>query len=261
MIRPAPPILVTFIFWVFCFTLVDANDTPKTAHVFVALCDNINQGIVPVPSFLGNGQDPANNLYWGAKYGVKTYLKNSDKWKIISRIKDPAPHILERCVFEFGEGKAYLVADAYDGAHIKSTIMDFLESASGNNLDSITVDNISIQAGGGADLIAYVGHNGLMDFDLDEYPLGTDSVCRDAVILACLSKSFFRDAIDSAGACPLLWTTGLMAPEAYTLAAAIEAWIDGSTSETIRSRAAEAYHRYQKCGLKAAKRLLVTDKP
>ena len=59
------------------------EDAVKTIHVFVALCDNDNQGIVPVPSKLGNGQDPKNNLYWGALYGVKTHFKNSKDWTLV----------------------------------------------------------------------------------------------------------------------------------------------------------------------------------
>ncbi len=35
----------------------------KTIHVFVALCDNEHQGIVPVPKTLGDGKDACNNLY------------------------------------------------------------------------------------------------------------------------------------------------------------------------------------------------------
>lgn len=42
------------------------------------------------------------------------------------------------------------------------------------------------------------------------------------------------------------------APEAYVLAAAIEGWTRKETDEQIRLRAAEAYHKYQHCGLKAA---------
>lgn len=30
----------------------------RTIHVFVALCDNEHQGIVPVPEIFGNGDDP-----------------------------------------------------------------------------------------------------------------------------------------------------------------------------------------------------------
>ena len=61
-------------------TLAIAQGPTKTIHVFVALCDNDNQGIVPVPKKLGNGNDPGNNLYWGALYGIRTYLKKSKDW-------------------------------------------------------------------------------------------------------------------------------------------------------------------------------------
>ena len=47
----------------------------KVVHVFVALCDNKNQGIVPVPEKIGNGQDANLNLYWGCGYGVRTFFK------------------------------------------------------------------------------------------------------------------------------------------------------------------------------------------
>ena len=52
-------------------------------HVFVALCDNIHQGIVPVSATLGNGDDPARNLYWGAAFGVKTFFTKSKDWQLI----------------------------------------------------------------------------------------------------------------------------------------------------------------------------------
>ena len=46
-------------------------------------------------------------------------------------------------------------------------------------------------------------------------------------LLACASKQFFAEALRSSGASPLLWTTGLMAPEAYTLKSALDGWIAG----------------------------------
>gem|GEM_PF-2135803 len=48
-------------------TSVPAQDKIRTIHVCVALCDNEHQGIVPVPKTLGDGHDPANNLYWAAR--------------------------------------------------------------------------------------------------------------------------------------------------------------------------------------------------
>ena len=52
----------------------------KVVHVLVALCDNKYQGIVPVPAFLGNGEDAQKNLYWGAAFGVKTFFSKSANW-------------------------------------------------------------------------------------------------------------------------------------------------------------------------------------
>ena len=49
-----------------------------------------------------------------------------------------------------------------------------------------------------------------------------------------------------------------MSPEAYTLEAALAGWLKNENAEQICLRAAQAYHRYQKCGVKAASRLLVT---
>ena len=67
---------------------------PLRVHVTVALCDNATQGIVPVPAAIGDGNDPRTNLYWGAMYGVKSWLKR-DGWKV-EKIASPHPFVLER---------------------------------------------------------------------------------------------------------------------------------------------------------------------
>ena len=67
--------LAALVIGLFSSAWLHAQDAPvRTVHVFVALADNQNQGIVPVPAGLGNGLDPAHNLYWGAAAGVKTSL-------------------------------------------------------------------------------------------------------------------------------------------------------------------------------------------
>jgi len=50
-----------------------------------------------------------------------------------------------------------------------------------------------------------------------------------------------------------------MAPEAYTLKAALNGWIANEDDEAIRHRAARAYDKYQKCGARAALRLFTTN--
>ena len=56
----------------------------RKVHVYVALCDNKNQGIVPVPKAIGNGQNAEGNLYWGCSLGIRTFFKNSSEFNIIS---------------------------------------------------------------------------------------------------------------------------------------------------------------------------------
>jgi hypothetical protein len=78
------------VFCLFVSTNAYAQNGPtRTVHVFVALADNQNQGIVPVPARLGNGLDPDNNLYWGAAAGVKTFFTRSPDWRVISCVPKP----------------------------------------------------------------------------------------------------------------------------------------------------------------------------
>lgn len=234
-------------------------NTARIIHVLVALCDNENQGIVPVPARLGNGEDLQGNLYWGAAYGVKTFFARSADWKLVHQTENPSSTVLERCIFKNKNAAAYLVADAYRGAEIKRAIVDFFDYASGRREDAIgaadSSKHPSVSAGGAADLIVFVGHNGLMDFDLPSYPAHKDGKRRGAIVLCCASKSYFSAPLRRAGADPILWTNGLMAPEAYVLKAALDGWIANESGEHIRSRAAEAYNKYQRCGLKAARGL------
>ncbi len=231
-------------------------------HVFVALCDNVNQGIVPVSASLGNGDNPATNLYWGAAFGVKTFFSKSKDWELVSEVRNPKPAILARCVFKRKDRDVFIVADAYQGKEISQAIWDFLKAASGSSGDTLEVAQASrkfkFNSGGSAELVAYVGHDGLMDFKLQSTPQAQDDRQRKAIILACYSKHYFTQPLQRAGAEPLLWTTNLMAPEAYILSAAFEGWLKEETDEQIRVRAAKAYSSYQKSGLKGANSLFAT---
>jgi len=237
--------------------------SPRVVHVFVALADNQHQGIVPVPPALGNGGDPQRNLYWGAAFGVKTFFKSSGEWQLLFSGRGPKEAILDRCVFKHGNEDVFLVADAYQGSEIKLAVTDFLSAAAGITSENIHVKvnsaDVSIAAGGAADLLAYVGHDAFMDFQIPPIVGAKGGKPRQTIILACASKAFFGPYIRETGAEPLLWTTGLMAPEAYTLKAALNGWIANEENEAIRQRAAQAYDKYQKCGPRAALRLFTTN--
>jgi len=243
----------------------DAVAKPNTfpvIHVFVALCDNVNQGIVPVSASLGNGDNPKTNLYWGAAFGVKTFFGKSRDWELVAESQNPSPVILARAVYKRKDRDVFIVADAYRGKEIAQATWDFLEAASGRAGEELTVTRgarkFTFNTSGSSDLVAYVGHDGLMDFTLESTPKARDDRKRKAIILACISKKYFAKPLERTGAEPLLWTTNLMAPEAYILSAAIDGWLKQESDEQIRVRAAKAYNSYQNCGLKAANGLFAT---
>ena len=240
-----------------------SRGSPRVVHVFVALADNQHQGIIPVPPALGNGRDPQRNLYWGAAYGVKTYFKAGKDWELVWSGRGTKSAILERCVFKSGKNDVYLVADAYEGSQIKLAVTDFLSAAAGVTKEKVSVhmhsQEVPIAIAGDADLVVYVGHDAFMDFQIPTIAGTRGDKTRQTIVLACASKSFFSPYIRQTGAEPLLWTTGLMAPEAYTLKAALDGWVAHEDNEAIRRRAAQAYDRYQKCGARAALKLFATN--
>lgn len=207
-------------------------------HVTVVLCDNKNQGIVKVSADLGNGQDPSKNLYWGAMYGVKTFLKRD--WKKVEYEKPESEHVLERVVYE--RDRIRIIADAYDGAKMKEALSEFFDAVAGRG----PIEDVS--------LFCFVGHNGLMDVEMPKLPEPKGDG-RRAVVLACKSHAYFTEPLRKLGCEPLLMTTGLMAPEAYTLDAIVRAW---AAEGDVREAAAKAYSKYQKCSESAARRLFTT---
>ncbi len=242
-----------------CSLLVQAQAEVRVVHVFVALADNQHQGIIPVPPRLGNGLDAEHNLYWGAAAGVKTFFARSPDWSLLQCATKPKAQVLERCVFKHRSASVYLVADAYRGDEIRQAILDFFDAAAGEKREPVAISaassGSSLAAYGASNLVAYVGHDGLMDFQLPIIPSKKNDDHRDAIILACASKQYFADALRASGAYPLLWTTNLIAPEAYTLKSALDGWIRGETQGQIHERAASAYDKYQKCGIRGARRL------
>jgi hypothetical protein len=146
--------------------------------VVVALCDNQNQGIVPVPASLGNGQVPGTNLYWGAAYGLRGFLPRHAGWRLVEERRAPRDGVLERVVLRTQSGAGvrtrdlYIVAEAWDGARMRDAIGRFLSIAAGGETESLRVDRgrVALAAGGASHLAVFVGHEGLMDFALEKVP-------------------------------------------------------------------------------------------
>ncbi|MGB1243089.1 MAG: hypothetical protein ACPG49_11240, partial [Chitinophagales bacterium] len=168
-------------------------------HAFVPLCDNDNQGIVPVPKALGNGQNPKTNLYWGAMYGIKNHFTKSSKWKRISVNSDVKQPLLERAIFQRKTSNGtsvYLIADAYDGSKMRDCVVDYLQSLAGQKMGFVDIEGKELSTYSEADLLVFNGHDGLMDYSDIPYYLNVNQTeveiaSKDAVMIACYSGNFF----------------------------------------------------------------------
>jgi hypothetical protein len=245
-----------------------AQGRPVVVHVVVALCDNVHQGIVPVSGSLGNGQSPRTNLYWGAAFGLRSYLSRRGGYELVAGEWTTPASVLDKVVLHKrvtrGGHKVdvFVVAEAWDGRSIKDAVRRFLRIAAGHDPAGVEVSGISapLRAGGDAALVAFVGHNGLMDFAAPIRPSArADAPPRSSIVLACASEPFFLGLLREGGSHPLLLTTGLMAPEAYTLDAAVVAFAAKSTPSEVEEAAAVAYDSFQHCGRKAALRLFASQ--
>ena len=217
----------------------EAHAAGKSIRVFVALCDNATQGIIPVPPKIGNGNDLDNNLYWSCDEGLRRVFQNSSRWQLTSgRRTDKAGDelVMDELEFTHKASKARLVASAYRGSQMQQCLRDF-ESA--------------IRAGE-HDLVVFIGHNGLMDAQL---PVVAASPARkaDVIVLCCKSADYFRDRITAQGGRPVLLTTQLMYPGAFILRDAAEAWLGSGNTEALRTAAAQAYAKNQGISVKAAR--------
>ena len=81
------------------------------------------------------------------------------------------------------------MVDAYRGKEISQTTVDFLEAAAGKPGEKLNAGGVEFHTSGSADLVAYIGHNGLMDFNLNSHPQRRDERERRAIILACASST------------------------------------------------------------------------
>ena len=241
----------------FTSTLLAVEKT-KSIHIYVALCDNKHQGIVPVPKSLGDGNKPHSNLYWGAMYGTKTFLKKSSHWTLLQTTKNPRTNVLEQCIFKHTKSNTFIIADAYQGSKIKDCTTDFLNASSANKPKAKVIGyqnkDYLLQYSGNADLVVYVGHNGLMDFKLGDIK-NQRKKSRQSMILCCKGSQYFSSKMRKMDNELILTTTNFMAPEAYILEASFESWIKGQSKNAVALSAAKAYQKYQKCSLAAAKRL------
>jgi hypothetical protein len=219
-------------------------------YVIVSLVDNVSQGIEPVPAKIGDGNNPNSNLYWGAAYGVKTFLSKAIGWRNLGCEKDINSTILERCQFAWKDNLT-ITADAYRGNRIDQAMLDFMQQAA-------TPPNPAKR-----EMVVFIGHDGLMDIQnqpiIQLFPKHAMHE-KKAVALTCMSEEFFSAHLIAAGSKPVVTTFSFMAPEAYVLEAIARGFANQASEEELRISAGLVYAKYQRISEKAGKAVFMAKK-
>jgi len=250
---------------------------PVVVSIRVALADNQHQGIAPVPEALGRGDDPERNLYWGARYGLLTHLKRSKRFKLIhhDRLAPPGPHgLLEVAVFERrvkpnaawrrhgvkAPFSVYLVGLAHQGQQFRAAAGQLVRDVwgIGEPLEVRLKDGAILQAGTGARIVGYMGHNAYLepappDPDFFSGLSGPVKGRRAGFFLfGCMTRALFADKLRKPAVFELASTRTLIAPEAYLAEALVDGLAEAEGAETLRRRVVNAYAKYQKIRTVAA---------
>lgn len=226
---------------------IDQN-LPLVAHVLVPLCDNEHQGIIPTSPKIGDGLKPNSNLYWATSKGVKRYFSELADWKLLKSIENPKENVLERVIFykKFPNGaQVYLVADAYRGDKMPECLDDYFNSLSEHLKDSVVLDKITIPINGGADLIAFNGHNGLMDESTSFTKATAHTRPKDAVSISCASRGYFKPYYLQTNSFPLVHTTNLLYPGAFILEGILNEWAMLKSEKDCKIGAGNGYYKHK----------------
>lgn len=233
-----------------------AAGKPLVVEVHAPLCESTI--IACGNAKLGDGDNPATNLYWSTTPGFgEWFARRGSGWKrVLATTSDTgdsdvlALHVYRRMVAtpaawrKRGVAKQFeldVVIHGWRGKAIDRALAAYAADVSGQGSRTITLaDESKLEAGGAAQLVAFVGHNRLMDLDHFEWPApGTEA--KGAIAIACDTAPYMKKEVSAATRVPLLMTSDLLYANAAPLEAAVLAFATGGGYAQIRRDAATAY--------------------
>lgn len=238
-----------------------AAGQPLVVQVHVPLCDN---DVIPCGNArLGDGDDPAKNLYWATSEGFLGWFgRRGSGWKQVLDADGDAigePHVLDLRVWrrELATPAAwrragaparfsmYVVAQAWRGEEIHRAFTHYADDLYGVTSHTVTLaDGTELAAGGDAHVVAYVGHNHLMDlaaFDWKAVAKRADARPRGAIAIACHTAVYMQDVVPGARQVPLVLTRDFLLASAAALEGAVLGFARGGDYAAIRKGAAAGY--------------------
>jgi len=245
-----------------------AEGRPLVVQVHAPLCDATI--IACGNARLGDGDNLETNLYWSTTPGFgKWFSRRGGGWK----------KMIERRGEETGDGdllallvyrrtinasagwrkrgapksfEVYVVICGWRGKAIDRALAAYARELSG--LDERVIElpsSAALRAGGAAHLVAYSGHNRLMD--VGAYPWPAPAPAQQpigAIAVACLTADYMEQSVPAATRVPLLMTRDFLFANAAPVEAVVLSFARGDGYREMRLAAAEAYAGVQKKDVK-----------
>lgn len=237
---------------------------PLVLYVVVPLCSNeqINCG----SAIAGRSAGLEHNVYWGASFGAKHFFdRRGSGWEQVEVSRQDGV-FLERVVYRrmvpggpWGRDapvEQIVAIQAIHGDAIDTAVDHLYATATTGGrlsfMDGQTKRDERIQ------IVGYAGHNRMMDGKTLPDPAPGARSPIPSFVLACKSEPYFAPQLTSAGSTPLVMTATLMAPEAYLIDAIARGIGDNAPPSELRSRAVQAYAKWQKLTPRQASSVFAT---
>ncbi|MEO8550087.1 MAG: hypothetical protein ABI678_08935 [Kofleriaceae bacterium] len=243
-----------------------AAGKPLVVEVHAPLCEGTI--IACGNKKLGDGDNPETNLYWSTTPGFGAWFaRRGSGWKrVLKQTADEtgdhdlvAVHVYRRDVtapsgwVKRGAPKHFeldIVIHGWRGTSIDKALAAYAADVSGvGTRELVLADKSKLAAGGAAQLVAFVGHNRLMDLETFTWP-EPGVVTKGAIAIACDTAPYMKQQVSAATRVPLLMTSDLLFANAAPLEAAVLAFARGGGYAEIRKDAATAYAGIQEVPVK-----------
>ena len=215
-----------------------AAGKPLVVEVHVPLCDN---SIIPCGNArLGDGENPETNLYWSTTPGFgRWFARRGGGWKreVLAETGDKdvlTVHVYRRTV---RASSAWRKAGAPATFSLEVIVRAWRGTAIDRALAQYAKD---VSADDGAHIVAWVGHNRLMDLASFEWPAPAKTT-KGTIAIACHTAAYMEESVSASTRVPLLMTRDFLFANAAPLEGAVLAFASGGTYAQIRSDAAAAY--------------------
>lgn len=133
----------------------------------------------------------------------------------------------------------YVVAYAWRGKAIGKALDAYVAQLSGLQAETLTLDDgTAVQAGGAAQVISYVGHNGWMDVEFDWSSRKEATSLKGTIAVTCRSAQYLAAPLRDPKLVPLVMTTSLLFAGAHSFEGAVSAFAEADSLRDIRRAAA-----------------------